>query len=73
VAVDAMKFIRPVHLGAILWCLCKDRARRPDVNGRWIGGLGFAGSFWRTRKGNRSNFAFVAIDRDGKPRPLPPA
>ena len=71
IAVDAMKFIRPVHVGDIL-CVYA----RIDREGRTSMGIGIEAWVLRDRFGKREKvteaiFTFVAIDEDGKPRPLP--
>ena len=71
VAVDAMKFIRPVHVGDIL-CVYAHIERE----GRTSMGIGLEAWVLRDRYGARekvteATFTFVAIDEDGKPRPLP--
>lgn len=71
VAVDAMKFIRPVKVGDVL-CIYTaiDRVGRTS--------MGIAVEAWvlRGRIGAREKvteavFTFVAIDEDGRPRPVP--
>lgn len=71
VAVDAMKFIRPVKVGDVL-CIyaCVDRVGRTS--------MGIALEAWvlRGRKGDREKvteavFTYVAIDEDGRPRVVP--
>lgn len=71
VAVDAMKFIRPVKVGDVL-CIY---ARVTRV-GRTSIGLGIEAWVLRGRLGAREKvteavFTFVAIDEDGRPRPVP--
>lgn len=71
IAVDAMKFIRPVHVGDIL-CVYA----RIDREGRTSMGIGIEAWVLRDRFGKREKvteaiFTFVALDEDGKPRPLP--
>jgi len=73
VAVDAMKFIRPVKVGDVL-CIY---ARVIRV-GRTSIGLGIEAWVLRGRLGAREKvteavFTFVAIDEDGRPRPVPGA
>ena len=73
IAVDAMKFIRPVHVGDIL-CVYA----RIDREGRTSMGIGIEAWVLRDRFGKREKvteaiFTFVALDEDGKPRPLPSA
>ncbi len=71
IAVDAMKFIRPVHVGDIL-CVYA----RIEREGRTSMGIGLEAWALRNRYGKRekvteATFTFVALDEDGKPRPLP--
>ena len=71
IAVDAMKFIRPVHVGDIL-CVYA----RIEREGRTSMGIGLESWALRNRYGKRekvteATFTFVALDEDGKPRPLP--
>jgi acyl-CoA thioesterase YciA len=67
-----MKFIRPVHVGDILCVFA-----RIEREGRTSMGVGLEAWVLRDRFGAREKvteaiFTFVAIDEDGKPRPLPP-
>jgi acyl-CoA thioesterase YciA len=71
VAVDAMKFIRPVHVGDIL-CVYA----RIEREGRTSMGVALEAWALRDRYGVREKvteaiFTFVAIDEEGRPRPLP--
>tara|TARA_R110002124_G_scaffold158102_1_gene325188 strand:+ start:946 stop:1338 length:393 start_codon:yes stop_codon:yes gene_type:complete len=71
VAVDAMKFIRPVKVGDVL-CIYVAIARE----GRTSLGLEIEAWVLRDRKGLREKvtealFTFVAIDDAGRPRVLP--
>ena len=71
IAVDAMKFIRPVHVGDIL-CVYA----RIEREGRTSMGISLEAWALRNRYGKRekvteATFTFVALDEDGKPRPLP--
>ncbi len=73
VAVDAMKFIRPVKVGDVL-CIYVKVARV----GRTSMGLEIEAWVLRGRVGAREKvtealFTFVAIDDDGRPRPVPAA
>jgi acyl-CoA thioesterase YciA len=73
VAVDAMKFIRPVGVGDIL-CVWA-----------WVERVGRSSmaikiEAWAVRHGalnmekvTEAVFTYVAIDENGKPRPVPPA
>lgn len=71
VAIDAMQFIRPVKVGDVL-CIYVSIARV----GRTSMGLQIEAWVLRNRQEQREKvthglFTFVAIDEDGKPRPLP--
>ncbi len=71
VALDAMKFIRPVKVGDVL-CVYTDVARV----GRTSMGISVEAWVLRDRLGAREKvteaiFTFVAIDPDGRPRPVP--
>ncbi|MEL6645162.1 MAG: acyl-CoA thioesterase [Pseudomonadota bacterium] len=73
VAVDAMKFIRPVHVGDVL-CIYAEVGRV----GRSSMGVELEAWVLRDRMGAREKvteavFTFVAIDDDGRPRPVPEA
>ncbi|WP_164659515.1 acyl-CoA thioesterase [Tropicibacter sp. Alg240-R139] len=70
VAVDAMKFIRPVHVGDVL-CIYCHLARV----GRTSLAIEIAAWVLRDRYGDREKvteavFTFVAIDENGQPRPV---
>ena len=71
VAVDAMKFIRPVKVGDVL-CIYVEVAQV----GRSSIGLEIEAWVLRDRHGAREKvtealFTFVAIDEAGRPRPVP--
>ncbi len=75
VAVDAMKFIRPVKVGDVLCIYARvDRVGRTS--------MGIAIEAWVLRRSDRDRhgarekvtealFTYVAIDEDGKPRVVP--
>ncbi|WP_424929303.1 acyl-CoA thioesterase [Amaricoccus tamworthensis] len=71
VAVDAMKFIRPVKVGDVLCIYASiDRVGTTSM------GVGLEAWVRRSRVGGRekvteATFTFVAIDSDGNPRPVP--
>ena len=72
VAIDAMQFIRPVKVGDVL-CIYVSIARV----GRTSMGLQIEAWVLRNLQEQREKvthglFTFVAIDEDGKPRPVPP-
>ncbi len=73
VAVDAMKFIRPVKVGDVL-CIYA----RVERVGRTSMGIAIEAWVLRNRVGERekvteATFTFVAIDEDGQPREVPAA
>jgi acyl-CoA thioesterase YciA len=73
VAIDAMKFIRPVNVGDVL-CVYTELIRI----GRTSLAIQLEAWALRGRLGHRVKvteglFTFVAIDEDGKPRPVPTA
>ncbi|MEX0349483.1 MAG: acyl-CoA thioesterase [Paracoccaceae bacterium] len=70
VAVDAMKFIRPVRVGDVL-CVYSHLQRV----GRTSMAIGLEAWVLRDRAGARQKvteavFTFVAIDEEGRPRPV---
>jgi acyl-CoA thioesterase YciA len=71
IAVHAMKFIRPVYVGDVMCVYC-DLARE----GRTSMAVNIEAWALRGRIGDRVKvteglFTFVAIDQEGRPRPLP--
>lgn len=71
VAIDAMHFIKPVHVGDIL-CVYTSIRRE----GRTSVAINVEAWALRNRLGERVKvtdgvFTFVALDRDGRPSPLP--
>ncbi|WP_068118245.1 acyl-CoA thioesterase [Tropicimonas marinistellae] len=71
VAVDAMKFIRPVKVGDVL-CIYTEVSRV----GRSSMGIGIEawvrrGGYNAREKVTEAIFTFVAIDENGRPRPVP--
>ncbi|MGO4916335.1 acyl-CoA thioesterase [Pseudogemmobacter sp. W21_MBD1_M6] len=72
VALDAMKFIRPVKVGDVL-CIYG----RVERVGRTSMAIGIEAWVLRNRIGQRekvteATFTFVAIDEAGRPMPVPP-
>lgn len=71
VAVDAMKFIRPVAVGDVLCVYTRlNRVGRSSMAievEAWVR----RGTIGAREKVTEAIFTFVAIDEDGKPRPLP--
>ncbi|MEM8631222.1 MAG: acyl-CoA thioesterase [Pseudomonadota bacterium] len=73
VAIEAMKFIRPVRVGDVL-CVYAEVERV----GRTSMAIGLEAWALRDRIGDREKvtegrFTFVALDADGQPREVPPA
>ena len=71
IAVDAMKFIRPVYVGDVMCVYC-ELARE----GRTSIAVNLEAWALRGRLGGRVKvteglFTYVAIDQEGRPRPLP--
>ncbi|MEM9394847.1 MAG: acyl-CoA thioesterase [Pseudomonadota bacterium] len=72
IAIEAMKFIRPVKVGDVL-CIYAEVERV----GRSSMGIALEAWVLRGRIGARekvteATFTFVAIDEEGRPRPVPP-
>ena len=72
VAVDAMAFHLPVYVGDVVNCYCST-ARIGTTSiavlvETWVRRR-FSGLLEKVTEGR---FTFVAIDQDGKPRPVPP-
>jgi len=72
VAVDAMKFIRPVAVGDVLCVYTRlGRVGRTSMAievEAWVR----RGTIGAREKVTEAVFTFVAIDEDGLPRPVPP-
>ncbi|MBN9669052.1 acyl-CoA thioesterase [Roseibium aggregatum] len=71
IAVDKMKFIRPVHVGDVL-CVYTEIMRVGNTS------MEIKLEAWalRQRYGHREKvteaiFTFVSVDEDGRPRPVP--
>ncbi|MDJ0993083.1 MAG: acyl-CoA thioesterase [Dinoroseobacter sp.] len=71
VAIDAMKFIRPVKVGDVL-CIYADveRVGRTSM-GIWLEAWVLRGRIGAREKVTEATFTFVAIDDEGRPRPVP--
>lgn len=71
VAVDAMKFIRPVAVGDVLCVYTRiGRVGRTSMGievEAWVK----RGAVGEREKVTEALFTFVAIDEDGRPRPVP--
>ncbi len=73
VAVDAMKFIRPVKVGDVLCIYAQvDRVGRSSM-GIGIEAWVLRGKIGAREKVTEAVFTFVAIDETGRPRPVPEA
>ena len=73
VAVDAMHFIQPVRVGDVLCVYTEvERVGRTSMT---IKVEAWARRFQtrRREKVTQATFTFVAIDAEGRPRPVPPA
>jgi acyl-CoA thioesterase YciA len=71
IAIEAMQFIKPVHVGDVL-CVYTSLARE----GRTSVSVSIEAWVLRNRLGERVKvtqgvFTFVALDREGRPTPLP--
>ncbi len=73
VAVDAMKFIRPVWVGDVLSIHSEVvRVGRTSMT-IWLEAWVLRGRIGALEKVTEATFTFVAIDENGQPRPVPPA
>lgn len=73
VAIDAMKFLRPVHVGDVVCIYAHvDRVGRSSMAialETWA----LRGRYGAREKVTEATFTFVAIDEDGRPRTVPAA
>lgn len=73
VAIDAMKFIAPVKVGDVLCIYAKiERVGRTSM-GIFVEAWVLRARIGQREKVTEGMFTFVAIDEDGKPRPVPEA
>ncbi|MCV6586772.1 MAG: acyl-CoA thioesterase [Marinibacterium sp.] len=73
VAIDAMKFIRPVHVGDVLCIYASvDRVGTSSM-GIWLEAWVLRDRYGTREKVTEANFTFVAIDDTGRPRTVPEA
>jgi acyl-CoA thioesterase YciA len=73
VAVEAMHFIRPVRVGDVLCVYTQiERVGRTSMTVR-IEAWARRFQTQAREKVTDATFTFVAIDQDGRPRPIPPA
>ena len=71
IAVDAMKFIRPVKVGDVLCVYCHIARQGRTSMGIEVEAWVRRGRFGGREKVTEAIFTFVAIDDDGKPREVP--
>lgn len=72
IAIDAMKFIRPVHVGDVV-CIYADVARVGRTSmAIFLETWAMRGRYGAREKVTEATFTFVAIDEDGRPRNVPP-
>jgi acyl-CoA thioesterase YciA len=73
VAIEAMRFLRPIAVGDEVSCYCTlEECGESSVTVKietWARGRGRGKA---SEKVTQGVFTFVAIDEDGRPRPLPP-
>ncbi|MTI00635.1 acyl-CoA thioesterase [Roseibium sp. RKSG952] len=71
IAVDKMKFIRPVHVGDVL-CIYSSIARigTSSMEIR-LEAWALRHRFGQREKVTEANFTMVAVDEDGRPTPIP--
>lgn len=71
IAIDAMKFIRPVKVGDVLCIYAEvERVGRSSM-GIWLEAWVLRGRHGAREKVTEATFTFVAIDENGRPRPVP--
>lgn len=71
IAVDKMKFIRPVHVGDVL-CVYTDivRVGTSSMEIR-LESWALRHRYGHREKVTEAHFTFVSVDDDGRPRPVP--
>lgn len=72
VAIDAMKFIRPVNVGDVLCVYCESHREGRTSMAIHLEAWAMRGRIGERVKVTEGLFTFVAIDADGRPQPLPP-
>jgi acyl-CoA thioesterase YciA len=72
IAIDAMKFIRPVNVGDVLCVYCESQREGRTSMAIHLEAWALRGRIGERVKVTDGLFTFVAIDGTGKPRPLPP-
>ena len=71
IAVDKMKFIRPVHVGDVL-CVYSSIAKVGNTSMEiWLEAWALRHRYGRREKVTEAKFTMVAIDDDGRPRTVP--
>jgi len=73
VAVDAMTFHKPVYIGDDVSCYCSAAKRGNTSITVHVEALVRRRHSGTVDKVTEGMFTFVAVDRDGKPKPLPSA
>jgi acyl-CoA thioesterase YciA len=71
VAVHAMKFIRPVYVGDVMCVYCSLAREGRTSIGVNVEAWALRGRIGERVKVTEGLFTFVAIDQEGRPRPLP--
>jgi acyl-CoA thioesterase YciA len=73
IAIHAMKFIRPVYVGDVMSIYCElEREGRTSLAVH-LEAWARRGRIGERVKVTEALFTYVAIDQEGRPRPLPPA
>jgi acyl-CoA thioesterase YciA len=71
VAIEAMNFLRPVHVGDVL-CVYSSIAREGRTSlAVWLEAWALRNRIGERVKVTNGTFTFVALDEDRRPRPLP--
>lgn len=71
IAVDKMKFIRPVHVGDVLCVYSRiGRVGRSSIEVQ-LEAWALRHRFGHREKVTQATFTMVAVDEDGRPRPVP--
>ncbi len=72
VTVDTMKFIRPVHVGDVLCVYSEVESVGRTSMKIHLEAWALRHRFGYREKVTEATFTFVAVDEDGRPRPVPP-
>ena len=71
VAIEAMTFVRPIHVGDVISCYCEIiKVGRTSIHVH-IDVTAQRGGDENEIKVTEGCFIFVALDKDGRPRPVP--